>query len=199
MTRYPVLTSGACPLELLGAEQTFGMYGRELILKIIGLVDGTRKCLLPWLSWNRNLQPLQQYLWSKGELDIIPDQNRIVSSASVMNFRKHDTKSIPRGCDSSRVAACDCGAIYWHLQHHMSMANAKAIFKRSQQNTKPILEMRQLDPLPRTCLKNICPGAVLPVEINGSADKTRERWWDCPAYKERRGCDPGPSASAVEQ
>jgi hypothetical protein len=165
-----------------GAEQTFGVYGRELLSRILDLVDGSRKCLLPWVSWNGNMRPIQQYLWSRGEIDIVPDQNRILSSGSVMKHRHDEPKSLPHGCDSSRVAACDCGAIYWHLQHDMSMRNVKAMFEHSRLNTtilKPKPMMRPLVPLPGTCFKNICPAATLRIANNASL---WERWWDCPAY-----------------
>jgi hypothetical protein len=178
---YPVLKKGECPKAISGAEQTFDLYGRELVSRILNLIDDGWVCTLPYFSWNQNTRPIVQYLWELGEVDIVADQNRVVSSASVSKIR---ARTDSHKCKSNLALTCLCGTLYYHLRSDAARSMSRMFGTLDDHNARNASMYPQvpLTPLPKSCLPGLCPQAA---SSNDTLPR-REAWWQCPAYSADR-------------
>lgn len=190
-------------------EQSFSVYGRNLAKKMVGFVDTAPEyCYQSSLSWAKNIRPMIQYLHTKGEIDIIMDDDRIVvhdnilveswvkfgppSPGSHCPLFQHDlagindTKHVKQQSMKWTESICACGAISYHMR---TQARKRNMFENKTSSmysnalkwiSAPDYDLaHQLAPLsPLRC--NL--GKSCPSAVLQPSNQS-EAWWKCPSHQ----------------
>ena len=165
-----------CPSHIF-MEQTFVLYSRDILSRILGLALAGQERLFQHASWNQNMRPIVEYLAARQEVTIVRDpQNRLVMMGKPGGEKMRHGVLSSMG-ENDHEKRCNLGAIYLHLNSGARDLNtSQQLLRATELSPKNVMDANSTI-LGRACLASRCPLSITTKELEHG-----EPWWKCPSY-----------------